>query len=356
MSNMSKKDFAYISLYEKLRNEITRGAYSFGDKLPSKRALAEQTNTSVITVQHAYNILADEGYIEARERYGYFVIFSEDESFPVPSRQVREAFQAHRALSEGLSFSVFAKTVRRVLSDYGETIFEKSPAFGLLPLRNSVSKYLARSRDIFVPPENILIGAGAEYFYSLLVQVLGRDTLFALEDPSYETIRKVYETNGGKCDMLKMGSDGILSKELERTRAQVLHITPFNSYPSGITATASKRREYIRWAKMRGGIIIEDDFDSEFSGLTKREDTVFSLGGGENVIYMNTFSKTIAPSIRMGYMVIPDSLLPLFLEKAGFYSCTVSALEQLVVSEFISSGDFERHLNRTRRKRRAKNS
>lgn len=350
---MRRKDFAYITLYERLREEITRGAYVFGDKLPSKRALAEQTNTSVITVQHAYDILADEGYIEAKERQGYFVIFSEEDSFPVPDRQIFLLPQSHHAVSEDLSFSVFAKTVRRVLADCGESVFEKSPPFGLLPLRSSVSRYLARSRDIFVPPENILIGAGAEYFYSLLVQVLGRDTLFALEDPSYETIKKVYESNGGRCDMLKMGSDGILSKELERTKASVLHVTPFNSFPSGITASASKRREYIRWAKQRGATIIEDDFDSEFSGLTKREDTVFSLGGGENVIYMNTFSKTIAPSIRMGYMVIPDSLLPLFLEKAGFYSCTVSALEQLIVSEFISSGDFERHLNRTRRKRRA---
>lgn len=350
---MAEKDFAYITLYEKLRGEITRGAYGFGDKLPSKRSLAEETGTSVITVQHAYDILADEGYIEAKLRKGYFVIFSEKDSFPVAHREVFNKPPSHHTISEDFPFSVFAKTVRRVISDYGESIFEKSPAFGIMSLRHSVSRYLARSRDIFVPPENILIGAGAEYFYSLLVQVLGRDTLFALEDPCYGTIKKVYEANGGKCDLLKMGSDGILSKELDRTTAKVLHVTPFNSFPSGITATASKRREYIRWAKMRGGIIIEDDFDSEFSGLTKREDTVFSLGGGENVIYMNTFSKTIAPSIRMGYMVIPDSLMPLFLEKAGFYSCTVSALEQLVVSEFISSGDFERHLNRTRRKRRA---
>jgi GntR family transcriptional regulator/MocR family aminotransferase len=149
-----------------------------------------------------------------------------------------------------------------------------------------------------------------------------------------------------------MGSDGILSQSLADAKAKVLHITPFNSFPSGITATASKRREYLRWAKEHNAIIIEDDFDSEFSGLTKREDTVFSLSDEGRVIYMNTFSKTIAPSIRMGYMVIPNALMPLFSEKAGFYSCTVSVLEQLIVAEFIESGDFERHLNRTRRKRR----
>lgn len=349
---MKKQDFAYIKLYEKIREEITRGAYKYGDKLPSKRTLSEETGTSVITVQHTYDILADEGYIEARERRGYFVIFNDKDTFPVPHRDFAKPATEHHAFSENFPFSVFSKTVRRVLLDYGDVLLEKSHPFGIFELRQAISDYLARSRDIFTPPENILIGAGAEYFYSLLVQVLGRGTLFGLEDPSYEKIRKVYEANGAKCDMLKMGSEGILSGELDRTCAKVLHITPFNSFPSGITATASKRREYIRWAAQNDAIIIEDDFDSEFSGLTKREDTVFSLADGGNVIYMNTFSKTIAPSIRMGYVVIPDKLMPLFAERAGFYSCTVSVLEQLVVAEFIASGDFERHLNRTRRKRR----
>lgn len=350
---MAVKDFAYIKLYEKIREEITRGAYKYGDKLPSKRILAEETSTSVITVQHAYDILSEEGYIEAKERRGYFVIFNDKDTFPVPHRTFFDNPPPECSACEDFPFSVFSKTVRRVLSDHGDAILEKSPPFGTFILRKAVSDYLARSRDIFTKPENILIGAGAEYFYSLLVQVLGRNTLFALENPSYEKIQKVYEANGVICDMLKMGSDGILSDELKRTKAKVLHITPFNSFPSGITATASKRNEYIRWATQKDAIIIEDDFDSEFSGLTKREDTVFSLSQNGNVIYMNTFSKTIAPSIRMGYVVIPDALMPLFTEKAGFYSCTVSALEQLVVAEFISSGDFERHLNRTRRKRRA---
>ena len=350
---MKRNDFAYMKLYEKLRDEITRGVYKYGDRLPSKRVLADDFGTSVITVQHAYDILMSEGYVEARERRGYFVIFNDKDCFPVPKREITPVAPRHVVL-EDFPFSVFSKTVRKVLSDCGEELLEKSPTFGHYRLRCAVSEYLGRSRDIFAPPENILIGAGAEYFYSLLVQVLGRNTLFGLEDPSYEKIRRVYESNGASCHMLKMGREGIVSKELDKTRAKVLHITPFNSFPSGITATASKRREYVRWAKERDAIIIEDDFDSEFSGLTKREDTVFSLSDSGNVIYMNTFSKTIAPSIRMGYMVIPDRLLHTFIDKAGFYSCTVSALEQLVVSEFIASGDFERHLNRIRRKRRAK--
>ena len=205
-----------------------------------------------------------------------------------------------------------------------------------------------------VSPEQILIGSGAEYIYGLNVQVLGRDRLYALENPSYDKIRKVYEANGARTDLLTMGEDGIESGELSRTKAYVLHVTPFNSFPSGITASASKRAEYIRWAKERGGYIIEDDFDSEFTLLSKPEDTLFSLAPDGLVIYMNTFSKTIAPSIRAGYLVLPRSCMALYEKKASFYSCTVPVYDQLVLAEFIDNGDFERHINRVRRRRRKK--
>jgi GntR family transcriptional regulator/MocR family aminotransferase len=244
--------------------------------------------------------------------------------------------------------------MRRVLSDYGETILVKSPNNGCSELRRAVAAYLARSRGISVQPSQIIIGSGAEYLYSLLVQFLGKEHIFALESPSYEMIRQVYQANGIRCDMLKLGKDGIRSEELERTEATVLHVTPFNSYPSHITASASKRMEYIRWASRRGGFIIEDDFDSEFTVSTKAEDTLFSLEPMRSVFYLNTFSQTIAPSIRVGYMVLPKHLALEFDKKLGFYSCTVPTFEQFVLTELINSGDFERHINRVRRALRKK--
>jgi GntR family transcriptional regulator/MocR family aminotransferase len=183
---------------------------------------------------------------------------------------------------------------------------------------------------------------------------VGRNRGVAIEDPSYEKIRKVYIANGVDCEMLKMGSDGIKSTELEKARAGLLHVTPFNSFPSGVTATASKRSEYVRWAEEREGYIIEDDFDSEFTVSMKAADTLFSLAP-ERTVYMNTFSKTIAPSVRIGYMVLPLSLLQEYEKRVGFYSCTVPVLEQIVLAELIENGDFERHINRVRRKRRNKN-
>lgn len=349
---MKKKE--YIRIYEKLRDEITGGVYSFGERLPSKRVLAEKEGTSVITVSHAYEILCDEGYVGAKERSGYFVTYKEGDFFPVAEDEeiINSTVNAH-IKDEFFPFSVLSKTTRKVLSEYGESVFIKSPNHGLRELREAVSRYLARSRGIVVPSSNIIIGAGAEYLYGLVVQLLGRDRIYGLENPSYDKIKKVYSANGAECEMLQMGREGIKSGELLRTNASVLHITPFNSFPSGITASASKRREYIRWARERDAIIIEDDFDSEFSLSKKTEDTVFSLDN-ERVIYINTFSKTVAPSIRMGYMVLPDALLERFKSCAGFYSCTVSVLEQYIVAELLGSGDFERHINRERRKRRQK--
>jgi len=353
--NSNSKESGYMQLYSQLRQDIVNLVYKHGDKLPSKRLLADETRTSVITVEHAYGILCDEGYVESRERRGYFVAYKKDDLVPVADTEdIYPVDLSHASYhsQEDFPFSVFAKTMRNVISKYSERILLKSPNQGCFELRQAISDYLARGKGITVTPECIVIGSGAEYLYGLIVQLLGRDKLYALEYPSYEKINLVYAANDAKCDFLTLGKNGILTSELEKTKATVLHITPFRSFPSGITANASKRNEYIRWAKERDGYIIEDDFDSEFTVSKKTEDTVFSLDSNNRVIYVNTFTKTIAPSMRIGYMVLPAELVAPFNEKIGFYSCPVPAFEQYVLAEFINNGDFERHINRVRRKRR----
>ena len=343
---------AYLQLYHQLRGDIVSGVYPNGKKLPSKRLLAEQTGVSVITVEHAYAILCDEGYLEPRERSGYFVSYSAADCFPVAEPDSVRQLPSARDLADDFPFSVLAKAMRRVLSEYGESILVKSPNNGCTELRKAIAAYLARCRGINVAPSQIVIGSGAEYLYGLIVQLLGRERVFALENPSYEKIRRVYLANGVTCDMLRLGGDGIRTSELARTDASVLHVTPFHSFPSGITASAGKRSEYIRWAHSRGGYIVEDDFDSEFTLSSKAEDTLFSLEPKRSVLYLNTFSKTIAPSMRLGYMVLPESLTDAFEQSVGFYSCTVPVFEQYVLAELLSNGDFERHINRVRRRRR----
>ena len=349
----NKKKTLYLQLYEQIRADIVSGVYKYGSKLPSKRIMSAETNVSIISVEHAYALLCDEGYIEARTRSGYFVIYK-DSDFLTGADTHSDIIHHYHVHSANVEFpyTVLAKTMRRVLSDYAEEILVKSPNHGCAELRLAICGYLARSSGIFVRPEQVIIGSGAEYLYSMIVQLLGNSRVFALESPSYDKIHRVYQANGVKCDMLKLGRDGIKSNELERTNATVLHITPFNSFPSGITATASKRREYIHWAQKRKGYIIEDNYDSELTVSKKNEDTVFSLSDGSSVIYINTFSKTIAPSIRIGYMILPESLLNEFENKLGFYSCTIPVFEQYVLTELLQNGDFERHLNRVRRKKR----
>lgn len=354
MLNESNNTPAYLQLYIQIREQITSGAYAYGSKLPSKRLLAEEAGVSVITAEHTYQILCDEGYVESRERSGYFVIYRKDDFVSVSEHigPAAPSVQTHTTRTGEFPFSVLAKTMRKVLADYGDAILTKSSNFGCLELRMALSSYLARNAGINARPQQIIIGSGAEYLYNLIIQLLGNRQLYAIENPSYEKIRRVYDACGVSYDMLQMGTNGIHTSELNRTNATILHATPFNSYPSHITASASKRNEYIQWATTRNGYIIEDNYDSELSISRKTEDTLYSLAPEGTVIYLNTFSQTIAPSIRVGYMVLPENLLEVFKEKLSFYSCTVPVFEQYVLTELIENGDFERHINRVRRAKR----
>jgi len=353
MESTSKTTPAYLRLYDALRREIIAGDYPYGKRIPSKRQLAEEGGVSVVTVEHALALLCDEGYLESRERSGHYVRFRQDEGFvPAPPSAPAPPPRAEAGERTEFPFSVLARTMRRVVSDYGERLLERCPNQGAVELRSALSRYLGRARGIRVSPEQIYIGAGAEYLYGLVVQVLGRDRLYAVEDPSYEKIRQVYAAQGAAVELLPLGPDGIAAEALSATAADVLHITPYRSFPSNVTASAVKRREYIRWASRGERYIVEDDVTSEFSTSSKPEDTVFSLAERGNVIYMNTFSRTVAPSLRMGYLVLSEPMAERFREKVGFYSCTVPVYEQYVLAEFIDSGDYERHVRRTRRRLR----
>ena len=358
MKYIIKKDKsipAYIQLYRQLRDDIVGGIYPYHSKLPSKRIFAQEAGVSTITAEHAYALLYDEGYIEPRERSGYFVIFRDGDGFAAASSQTSYHKSLHVQRSENtpeFPFSVLAKSMRSIISEFGEAILERSPNSGCIELREAIKRYLARSRGIFADTEQIIIGSGAEYIYTLIVELFGRDRIYAIEAPSYEKIEQVYLSSDVKYEMLPLGRDGIESGALWESDADILHITPYRSFPSGVSASASKRHEYIRWACENKRYIIEDDFESEFSVSKKPEETIFSNSGNDNVIYMNTFSKTVSPSFRVGYMVLPRHLMRTFDERLGFYSCTVPTYIQLVLAKLISDGDFERHINRVRRHKR----
>lgn len=342
----------YLQIYRQIRDDIIAGAFPYNSKLPSKRLLADEIGISTITIEHAYSLLCDEGYTEARERSGYYVIFKQTDCFA--SSDISSALPIRHKIPTpsypNFSISILSKTMRKVLSDYYNVILEKSPNTGCLDLRNAIKQYLLRNRAMNVEIDQIVIGSGAEYLYTLIIELLGKDKIFAIENPSYEKIEQIYHTAGVTCELLPLSKDGIDSKSLSISKANVLHTTPYQSYPSGVTASASKRHEYIKWAEKGECFIIESDYGSEFSVSSQPMETLFKLSNSDNVIYLNTFSKTISSSMRVGYMVLPKKLIKTFEKKLGFYSCTVPTFEQYVLTELLNNGDFERHINRVRRK------
>ena len=317
--------------------------------------MAQEVGVSTITIEHAYALLCDEGYAEARERSGYFVIFQKEDGFANTDDSKGTQIIIHHASagsSHTFPYSVLCKAMRKVLSTYQETLLEKSPNAGCVEFRIALKNYLARNRGIHVEVEQIVIGSGTEYLYRLLVELLGREKTFAIESPSYNKIEQVYQISEIKYESLPLTKDGIDSNALANTKADILHTTPYRSYPSGVTASASKRHEYIRWSNKSERYIIEDDFESEFSVSTKPMETLFSLSEHGNVIYLNSFSKTISPAIRVAYIVLPKKLVSLFYEKLGFYSCTVPTFEQFMLTDLLNTGEFERYINRVRRNMR----
>lgn len=347
---MQKK---YLEVYESTRRAILEGAYRKGEKLPSKRVMAERTGVSLITVEHAYDLLAAEGYIEPMPRSGYFVAYGAGELFGAPNSEVPVPPMPAGDTGAGeFPFSVYAGTVRSLLSVYGEKLLARSPNSGIDVLKSAICRYLRRNRGIDVAENRIVVGSGAEYLYGLIIELLGRDRVFGIEDPSYQKIRNVYESRGVTCEPLPLGRDGITAQALENARARVLHVTPYRSYPTGVSATVSKKLAYLQWAAERGGVIVEDDYESEFSVAAKPAETIFAHDRHDRVIYLNTFSQTISPALRVGYMILPEHLVKTFETRLGFYACSVPVLEQYLIAALLDNGSFERHINRVRRARR----
>ena len=354
---LSKEDRpVYLQIYRQLRDDVVRGTFAHGERLPSKRLLADETGVSTITVEHAYALLCEEGYAESRERSGYFIVFQPADGFAAHAADEKRAAQPNPKLPTpdypSFSVSILSRTMRRVLTENPEVLLQKSPNPGCTELRRAIQQYLARNRGIRVEMDQIVVGSGAEYLYRMIVDLLGRGRVYAIETPSYEKLEQIYRAAGAVCEHLPLAGDGIDSAALSASKADVLHTTPYRSFPSGVTASASKRHEYIRWARRAGRFLIESDYGSEFSVSSQPMETLFALSEQDNVIYLNTFSRTVSPSMRIGYMVLPRQLTAPFQEKLGFYSCCVPSFEQYVLAELIRSGDFERHINRVRRSMR----
>lgn len=345
----------YLQLYGEIKKLILEGRIGGGEKLPSKRALAKHLNLSVITVQNAYEQLLAEGYITSREKSGYFALTLQA---PPPRRKAppRPPLEAARPAphSTGFPFGTWARLMRNVLMDGGESLLSPIHFSGALELRSAISEYLYAYKGMEVPPDQIVVGAGTEYLYGLILQLLGREKTYCLENPGYRKIGRIYEAQGVSYVPVPIDSMGFSAAAFQYSSAQIIHLSPAHHYPTGIVMPIARRQELLSLVSARDGYLIEDDYDSEFRFRGKPIPPIYSIDTGGRVIYMNTFTKTLAPSIRISYMILPPGLMAEFREKLGFYSCTVPAFEQYTLARFIREGYFERHISRTRKRLRAK--
>lgn len=350
----SEKTPLYEQLYRALKEDILSGALRGGEKLPSKRALAEHLNVSRITVENAYNQLLTEGYLQSRPRSGYYVEQLDALPRPLPPSVQPLPPQeppAPPSPSAGqFPFSIWAKLMRGVLLDQHDLLLRSPPNTGLLALRQAIAGMLRRSRGMEVSPERIVIGAGAEYLYNILIQLLGRENCFGLENPGHQKIRRVYEANGVALCPVALDESGVDMRALMASGANVLHISPSHQFPTGIVTPIGRRRQLMAWLGSRPDRwLIEDDYDSEFRFSGRVIPTMYSMDAIGRVIYMNTFSKTITPALRISYMILPEALMARYHQKLGFYSCTVPSFEQLTLARFLDEGYFEKHVSRMKR-------
>lgn len=347
----------YEQLYEHLRDDMLAGRIKKDEKLPSKRALADQLQVSLITVENAYSQLIAEGYVRAVQRSGYFAQYSGD-AVKSPNREMQDRHETPReetpqpSASETLfPFSVWTRLMRSVILEQGTRLLQPVGSGGAYELREAVSGYLYRARGINVPPERVIVGSGAEYLYNLLIQLLGRDKRYGVEDPGFPKLPKIYALNDVRFEYISLDKSGMSVDELYKKRVDIAHISPAHHFPTGIVMPISRRREILGWAEGSSErFIIEDDYDSEFRHSGKPVPTMFGSDGSERVIYVNTFSQTIAPSVRISYMCLSESLYRLWRDKLGFYACSVPAFEQYTLARFISEGYFERHINRAKKR------
>ena len=355
------KDSLYEYLYKQIKNDILSYKLSPGEKLPSKRAFAKHLNISTITVENAYIQLLAEGYIYSVPKSGYYVSDISSTKVLDKKRPVRELasgnfephifadFTTNSTARDNFPFTTWTKTMRQIMSDYEQELMVRSPFSGIELLRVAISDYLYQFRGMAVDPDQIVVGAGTEYLYGIIIQLLGRDKKYAVEDPGYQKITRIYQANQVECAHIPMDENGVDVKALDGAGADILHISPSHHFPTGIVTPVSRRYELLSWAAKNGNrYIIEDDYDSEFRLVGKPIPSLQSIDVADKVIYINTFSKSLSSTIRISYMVLPKSLVTAYKESLGFYSCTVSNFEQYTLYRFIEQGHLEKHINRMR--------
>lgn len=351
----------YEQIYAHIRGEIRSGGLKAGDRVPSTRILAEHLKVSRSTTQMAYDQLLAEGYIESRPYRGYFVARMEElveagpekedvmeTSEPAPSGS-RVDFSPRGIDLDSFPYNTWRKLSRNTLVDDNKEMFHSGNHQGEPGFREAIRSYLHSARGVNCSAEQIIVGAGSEYLLMLLSQILGQNRRIAMENPTYKQAYRVFHSLGYPVCPVGMDSFGMEPELLERSGADVAYVMPSHQFPTGIVMPVGRRQELLKWAAAGADrYLIEDDYDSEFRYKGKPIPALQGMDRMGRVIYLGTFSKCIAPAIRVSYLVLPMELLKRYREQTGFYASTVSRIDQNILYQFLAQGHFERHLNRMR--------
>ena len=360
LDSRSKKPL-YEQIYSHICAEIRSGALKAGDRLPSTRVLAEHLKVSRSTTQMAYDQLLAEGYMEARPCRGYFVSHLEElvETGPSGTEEMQTAaepdagwrvdFSPRGIDLDSFPYHVWRKLSRNTLVDDNKEMFHSGDHQGEPGLREAIRSYLHSARGVNCSTEQIIVGAGSEYLLMLLSQILEGKHVIAMENPTYKQAYRVFHSLGYEVCPVEMDANGMDPSILSESGANVAYVMPSRQFPTGVVMPVGRRQELLKWAVEEAGrYIIEDDYDSEFRYRGKPIPALQGMDRSGKVIYLGTFSKCIAPAIRVSYLVLPKPLLVRYRSQTSFYASTVSRIDQNILYQFLSQGYFERHLNRMR--------
>ncbi|MBQ7066692.1 MAG: PLP-dependent aminotransferase family protein [Lachnospiraceae bacterium] len=358
--------YLYEQIYQYIKNEIIEGKFRSGERLPSTRALAEHLQIARSTVELAYEQLVSEGYIESRPYKGYFVcpieeMYHLEHQKTITKEEVKmENSYLYDLTPNGIEmkafpFSTWKKITKNVLAEKQRDIFELGHPKGDIQFRNTICRYLHSFRGVSCEPEQIIVGAGNDYLLLLLGKILGENQKVAMENATYQRAKRIFVTSGYDIISLPMDKNGMSIEHLKNSQANIAYIMPSHQFPTGVVMPIGRRMELLKWAaEKEKRYLIEDDYDSEFRYKGKPIPALQASDKKEKVIYMGTFSKSIAPAIRVSFMVLPKPLLKNYEENAGFLSSTVSRIDQAILNEFIAAGHYERYLNKMRKIYRSK--
>lgn len=352
----------YEQIYDHIKREIREGKLLYNEKLPSTRLLAEYLQVSRSTVDLAYEQLLSEGYIESRPYRGFFVCRMEElydfqaqnmeteEKEPISAPKYRYDFSPNGVELNGFPFGTWKKITKETLIDDRKEMFALGHPQGDRELRTTICHYLHTSRGVNCSPEQIVIGAGNDYLLLLLEKILGRRRSVALENPTYKRAYRIFQSFAYDVRTVPMDENGMCVDALYECGADLAYVMPSHQFPTGIVMPIGRRLELLKWAAQEEHrYLIEDDYDSEFRYRGKPIPSLQASDRAGKVIYIGTFSKAIAPAIRVSYMVLPPELLACYRRQCMFFSSTVSRIDQSILNVFIRDGAFERHLNKMRK-------